>query len=134
MGRRRLILLAALVLGVSAIVASLSTPERDGSSDQPPEEARPGRTREPTGPTRELTVDARRPRRVAIEAGTHVVLHVEVPEAGEVTIPGLGLDRAAEPGTPALFDILADRPARFDIAFRPIGGRPRRAATLVVEG
>jgi hypothetical protein len=135
MDRRRLILLAALVLAVSAVVASLSAPQRDDSSEDSTRETAPGSIAEPTGPTRELTLDAGRPRTVTVVPGTHVLLRVEVPEAGEVTIPGLGLDRAAEPGTPAAFDILAEKPGRFDVAFRSIGGdRPRRAATLVVEG
>jgi hypothetical protein len=132
MDRRRVLLLAALVLGTAALIASLSTPRDDPSDDDPPPE--PTRTTpDATEPTRELRLDVTRRTVITVARGSHVVLRVEVPEPGEVAIPELGLTANAQPGTPATFDVLAERTGRHELTFVPAGGELRRAGTLVVE-
>jgi hypothetical protein len=132
MDRRRVLLLAALVLGTAALIASLSTPQGGGSdNDSPPGPSQT--TTEAAEPTRELRLDVTRRSIITIARGSHVVLRVEVPEPGEVAIPELGLTGNAAPGTPARFDVLAERTGRYDLIFVPAGGESRRAGTLVVE-
>jgi hypothetical protein len=136
MARRRLILLAALVLGVSAMVTALSTPPGDGSGGETERESGGSTGTAPPRPARELrelTVNASEPRTVTVARGTHVLLRIEVAEAGEVAIPRLGLTGFGEPGTPAAFDILAERPGRYEVTFDPAGQEPRQAGTLVVD-
>jgi hypothetical protein len=130
MDRRRLLLLAALALGVSALIASLSAAPPDGSDGDPA----PSTTAESparTGPTRKLALNAARPETQRVARGTHLVLSVEVPGPGEVSVPELGLSANAEPGTPAAFDILAEREGSYDVAFVPAGGETRRAGRRV---
>jgi hypothetical protein len=134
-GRRGWILIVGAVLLMAAVTASLAPAPRetdDGRSDQPPPATRPPENRAP-GAVRELAIDARRPATEEVARGTHVVLRVSVPSAGEVTVPGLGLTGFASPGTPAVFDLLAERTGRFDVMLEAAEGEPRRAGTLVVR-
>ena len=48
-------------------------------------------------------------------------------------MPGLGLVQAVEPGTPAVFDVLATRPGRYDVAFEPVVGRAVRIGRVIVS-
>jgi hypothetical protein len=132
MDRRRVLLLAALVLGTSALIASLSAPRDRGSGGEPPAGA-PTTTAPSARPTPEARLDAARPGVVTVARGSHVVLQVEVPEPGEVAIPRLGLTASGQPGTPARFDILAERTGRYGVEFVPTGAASRRAGTLVVQ-
>jgi hypothetical protein len=129
--RRAMLLFAAVVLGLSAVIASLSSTP-GGDSRQDVSVRTPAERPQPTGPTRELTFDAARPRTRSVARGTHVVIRIATPEPGEVAIPPLGLSGTAAPGTPASFDVLAERPGRFDIGFAAVAGATRRAGTLVV--
>ena len=140
---RRALLLFAIVLGMAALVASLSRPieDRRGESTTPtetapgPETAAPG---PPTGGTAELpktvVFEASRNESKKLEAGTAATVEVEVSEAGTVDIPDMGLTDAAEPTTPAQFDILATRPGRYPLLFTRAGGEQTAepAGTLVV--
>jgi spore germination cell wall hydrolase CwlJ-like protein len=130
--RRRVLLALALVLGLSALLAALVPSDRDQSgSDRPaPAETSP---REAGGGAQSLTFDAARPRSRSVTAGTRVSLEVRVPDAGQVTVAGLGLNAPAEPGTPAAFDVLAEDAGRYELSFSPIAGAARPAGTLVVS-
>jgi hypothetical protein len=62
-----------------------------------------------------------------------VVLQVAASEPGQATVQGLDLVGAAEPATPARFDLLASRPGRYVVAFqRAAGGTARTVGTLTV--
>jgi hypothetical protein len=141
---RRALLLFAIVLGLAAVAASVSRP-RDNNPPEttatepapriepgtapeapPPGEAGPGST--------DVTFDANRPRAYRIGAGQAATVVVEVPEAGQVSIDGLGMTDTAEPTTPASFDVLTPNAGRYAVTFMPAGSpTPLAAGTLVVE-
>ena len=130
---RRILLLFALVLGLSAVVAALA----------PPPEDEPERTEEPvlegaaaTGvERRELRMSAREGRREPAtrraETGSRVTLAVAVPQPGDIEIERLGLRQAADPRAPARFELLARPEGRFGVLFHPLRGRPRLVGRLV---
>jgi hypothetical protein len=128
---RRAILLFALVLGVTALVASVS-PSRDSGTPAPPAAVAPPPS---GGPPRTLAFDSRpgsRPALRTARAGEHVVLSVASTAGGLVTIPRLGRAQSASPATPALFDLLAPPGGRYDVMFAASGlDAPRRVGTLV---
>jgi hypothetical protein len=132
--RRRVLLAVALVLGLSALLAALAPGERDesksGSGEPTVAETSP---REAGGGTQALIFDAARPRSRSVTAGTRVTLEVRVPDAGQVSLEGLGLNAPAEPGTPAAFDVLARAPGRYELTFSPVAGSERPAGALVVS-
>ena len=135
MRRRACILIAAAVLLMAAVTASLMPAPREGTDDggdAAPPATQPAPSR-PPGDDRELEMDVARPATEEVARGTHVILRVSAPAAGEVTIPRLGLSGFVEPRTPAVFDLLAEETGRFDVLVRPAEGKPRRAGTLVVR-
>jgi hypothetical protein len=127
---RRVLLLFALVLGVSALVASLAPPpEEDEEPPEPaPTVATPG-ARPPTDLSAPVRLRARddgsRPPIRRVEAESSFSLEVAVPETGDVVIDQLGLRQTADPLSPARFDLLASPPGRHAVAFVPVRG-PRR--------
>lgn len=135
---RRALLLFAIVLGMAALVASLSRPidERRGdttSREPPPAEpptAGPAPTRALPAP---LVFRASENESRRVPAGDAVTVEVTVDEAGSVEIPDLGLGAPADPVTPARFDVLASRPGRYRLTFTPAGdGQAEPAGRLVV--
>ena len=130
---RRVLLLFALVLGLSALVASIAPPpeseDEEAARDKPAlEQAAPGGPA--VGPPSvSLTVpDAggQAPtRRVVV--GSSFTLEVSVPEPGDVVLEGLGLRQSADPLAPARFDLVAQPPGRYQVAFLPVGGDRRTA-------
>jgi hypothetical protein len=131
---RRALLLFAVVLGVAAIVTSLSRPERaerdDGSglpdASDPSASPRPLRAR-----AAPITFSAAEPRARRLETGRPATVTVKVSAPGQVELGGLGLSAPAEPLTPARFDVLERRPGRYDIRYTPAkGGEARIAGTL----
>jgi hypothetical protein len=80
-----------------------------------------------------LTFDALKDQTKRLPEGTAVTVEVAVAEPGDVQIPGLGLSAAAEPLTPARFDILATSPGRYELLFDPATSEmPQPAGKLVV--
>jgi hypothetical protein len=140
---RRALLLFAIVLGLAAVAASVSRP-RD--SEQPPATTtekgasptvEPGHA-EPQGEAGpgsvDVSFDALHPEAQRIQAGQAATVVVEVPDAGQVSIEGLGMTAAAELVTPARFDVLASNPGRYPITFMPAAStEPLEAGTLVVK-
>ena len=61
-----------------------------------------------------------------MRAGDAATLEVSVPEAGTVAIADMGLSAAADPFTPARFDIFPTKPGRYPLRFIPAGGGARR--------
>jgi hypothetical protein len=145
---RRALLLFAIVLGLAAIAASLSrtgdedplrAPQQATTSTPEPEPETTPRaapreeTTEVADGTTTVELNAAEDKSARIEAGRSVTLEMAVVEPGEVTIPDLGLTAAADPLTPALFDLLVTSPGRYVIEFTPSeGNETRSAGTLVV--
>jgi hypothetical protein len=133
---RRALLLFAIVLGLAAVVASVSRPDRasrtGGSEREPAPGPRPSVPARSSEPVRLSAEQRKAIRRLAV--GRPAVVSVSSPRSGLVSIPALGLTRAAEPGTPARFDVFETRPGRFPVVFSPAGGEgQRRIGTLVLR-
>ena len=135
---RRALLLFAIVLGLAAIVASVSRTDRGSHSEPPRPRAGPTPPRGETPRAAEAVLvrfaasEHRTVRRLAV--GRPAVVSVTAGQAGLVSIPGLGLSRSAEPGTPARFDVFQTNPGRFGVVFSPAGSeRQKRVGTLVLR-
>jgi hypothetical protein len=136
---RRVLLLFAIVLGVAAVITSVSQPrnpggERDAAPAGPPStpRAEPG----PGAPPRaELEIeDGARPALERLEIGRPATLSVKVREPGFVEIPSLGLSGFGEPLTPARFEILAREQGSHTVRFTPSGqSESRTIGTLRIE-
>ncbi len=143
---RRALLLFAIVLGLAALAASLSRP-RDDEPSPPPEQATTSTPAEEPAPeaspreeptevadtsgTIAMDADAEETRR--LEAGRSASVEVTVDKPGQVAIPELGLTGAADPLTPARFDVLVNTEGRYPIEFTPAGtGESGAAGTLIV--
>jgi hypothetical protein len=142
---RRALLLFAIVLGLAAIAASVSRSPDDSGDDEPPAVV-PSESEEPSSPSlspgdtepvsgvRELVFEADRDQTRQLDAGQPATVLVEVEEPGMVEISDLGLSAAAEPLTPARFEILTSNPDRIDITFTAAEDDfPGPAGTLVVR-
>jgi hypothetical protein len=144
---RRVLLLFALVLGLSAVVASLAPPpdeENEGSQPDSPTttvlttpEAKPRETRTvervrftaPDPADRSFKTPTRLvPRDVALS------VIVEVPEPGDVVLDGLGLRQSAEPLSPAHFELLASPGGRWAVLYIPVRGETRLIGRLQFGG
>jgi hypothetical protein len=141
MGRvhiRRAMLLFAIVLGVAALVASLSPPlderQADTTPSEPPSSAPSTATATPAPePSRALEFDAAEDESLRVPTGQSATVLVAVDEPGQVNIPDMGLTQPANPNTPARFDILAPSPGRYDLLFSPAGrSESESAGELVV--
>jgi hypothetical protein len=136
---RRALLLFAIVLGLAAIAASVSRPG-DSADRTATSRTAPGATEPPAAvpgtdvpPPVEVTFPAGDRSTQRIEAGQAATVLVEVEEAGQVDISGLGMSATAEPLTPARFEVLTSATGRYPITFEPAGGDAQsRAGTLVV--
>jgi hypothetical protein len=137
------LLLFAIVLGMAALVASLSRPIEQrrtettpstGREPGPPTAAPSPAPTEPTGtgaPLR-LSLEASENESVRMRAGEAATVEVAVPEAGSVDIPDLGLTTPADPVTPARFDVLPTRPGRYPVIFTPASGESAESAGRLV--
>jgi len=127
-------LLFAIVLGLAAMAAALTRPaaQRSTSSPAPPP---PGRATRETRPAAQIRFDtAQRPRTRTTQVGRRTVVTVDVENPGQIELDGLGLSAAAEPLTPARFDLLALRAGRYDVLYTPAGELAnRRAGALRVS-
>lgn len=137
---RRALLLFAIVLGFAAVAASLAPPPTeetatDSTTAQPLPPPPPPDAPPVAGAPEELrfVTGGERPERRTIEAGERAVVTVAVDDRGQVAIAGLGLVQAAEPGTPARFDVLASRAGRYEVTFRPVEGEPVRIGIIEVD-
>jgi hypothetical protein len=138
---RRALLLFAIVLGLAALVASLSRPIEDRRTQSTtPTAPGPPTATEGTAPATDtaalpktLTFQAAMQESKKLRAGTAATIQVAVSTAGSVDIPDMGLTAAADPVTPARFDLLPTRPGRYPLLFTPAGGHTAEpAGSLVV--
>jgi hypothetical protein len=136
---RRALLLFAIVLGMAALVASLSRPvddRRDETTERERARSEPGPAVAVPAPAPEqpgtLLFDAAEDQTRRLPEGTAVTLEVVVDEAGNVRIPDLGLSAPAEPLTAARFDILATEPGRYELVFAPAGAETTEPAGELV--
>lgn len=137
---RRALLLFAIVLGLAALAAAVSRPanvddEPTPTTPQAQAPASPPPSNGSTGsPPTVIAFDAAHPRARGLEADRAATVVVKVQSAGMVTIPGLGVSDAAEPHTPAQFDVLGTKPGRYAIEFEPADAtEATRAGTLVIK-
>jgi hypothetical protein len=142
---RRALLLFAIVLGLAAIAASVSRPREEASdrSDSPASAPPSSTDRDPTvspgsapvsQPAAEVTLDATREQKRRISVRQPATVLVEVDEPGQVQIEELGLSGAADPLTPARFEVFATEPGRYELSFVAAGtDEEESAGTLVVE-
>jgi hypothetical protein len=139
---RRALMLFAIVLGMAALVASLSRPPAERARTAPREEPGPGTA--PTGPEtattapvdnppRPLSFDAASRDRRRLPVGRAATLEVTVDEPGSVEVPDLDLSASADEHTPARFEIFLTRAGNYEILFTPVrGDESRPAGSLVV--
>ncbi|HYH58715.1 MAG TPA: hypothetical protein VD790_05800 [Thermoleophilaceae bacterium] len=134
---RRVLLLFALVLGLSALVAAIapSPEDRDeGSQEAPTERPAAGTaTLQPASVSLSVPPPGARSSMRRVPAGSSFTLAVSVSEPGDVVLEGLGLRQTADPLTPARFELLADPPGSHAVAFVPVAGDRRRAGRIEFE-
>ena len=132
---RRILLLFALVLGLSALVAALAPPpDESGERDEPAVEASPRSGAPPRVVRLAVPRGTETPPTRRVAPGARVSLEVTVSRAGEVEIDELGLRQAADPRAPARFEFIAPRTGQADLVFHPVGGRARLAGRLSFAG
>ena len=128
--RRALIAFALVFAAVTAVsVISASREEDDGPAAPPPAPR----------PAAATTVEVafRHPVQGVppvrdIPTGSHVVITVQAAAPGNVEIADLGLLQPVGPGTPAVFDVLADRPGRYDVSLLSVAREGTKLGTLAV--
>ena len=142
---RRALVLFAVVVGLAAVAASVSrqSTDSDKPDDQPTAPAEAPKTpmaealpksAAPSESKVEVVFKANRDQTRRLDAGQPATVLVESEEPGLVEIPDLGLTAAAEPLTPAQFDVLVDQGGRYGIDFTPASGdTASKAGTLVVR-
>jgi hypothetical protein len=135
---RRALILFAVVLGLTALVAAIAPRGGDDNSSststpQPPPTTTPESAT--AGPTR-IALTAKRkgsPETKRVKAGTHAIVRVQVDQPGQVSIPALGLTDDAEPRTPAAFDVFFANPGRATVELLPAAGEQRRVGTIEIQ-
>jgi hypothetical protein len=141
---RRALLLFAIVLGLAALAASVSRSPSDHTSKTAPTRFPPARQETTPAPTleagpplrvaRTVEFDAAKPRTRRVLAGTPITVVVNVDRPGQVDIPALGVTDAAEPLTPASFELLPMDTGPAAVLFTPAGtSEERNAGTLLVR-
>jgi hypothetical protein len=121
---RRLLVLVAVLMGLTAVAAGFATrpPTRTTTQDpvSPPE---PSRT---ASPTVERFVSVSEPTSVSVEEGSELRLTVRGDTLDVVELVGLDQLQAVAPESPAVFDLIADRPGSYPIRLTQSGERAGR--------
>jgi hypothetical protein len=125
---RRLLLLVAIMMGITALAAGLTAPPVERRQAQPPPPSL-GEARPPAAPPVVRTLDADAPRTITVAEGDELRLTVHADDLDVVELSGLDRIQAVSPQTPAIFDVLADEPGSDPVLLRQSGGR---AGTLEV--
>ena len=137
---RRAVLLFAIVLGLSAIAASISPPSRQAQPSSNRTTAATTAQAPPLPRARLKAVTMRVPtgrRRPAVRLAPegHVAVFVSSATPGDVTIGNLDLTQTVEPGTPATFDLFATSAGRYPVTFTPAAGTAvTHVGVIVIRG
>jgi hypothetical protein len=131
---RRVLLLFALVLGLSALVASLApAPSRNSKGrDEGAQDAAITPPGEPAAAQLLRFRSGARPATRRVAAGTRLAVDVQVSEPGDVQLGRLGIQQSADPLTPAHFDLLAPAEGRYDVIFDSVSAPSRLVGRIAV--
>jgi hypothetical protein len=130
---RRVLLLFALVLGLSALVAALApAPEEEESQPAEPTTVEAGAPQPFLKPGLELRVRGPGAPLVTrrVDPGSSFSLTVSAREPGDVILEGLGLRQTADPLSPAHFELLASPRGNHAVTFVPLEGKSRVVGRL----
>jgi hypothetical protein len=133
---RRALLLFALVLGMTAIAASVAPPPTEEDADDrtsAPETPEPTRPERGSAPFRYPLDRGARPAVRRVEPEQPLTVTVEASEPGRATIPLLGRVASVTPNDPARFDLLTPMSGSYDVRFEPVEGEPKRLGKIVVR-
>lgn len=132
---RRAILLFALVLGLTALAASVSPTHQSSTTVGAPADTPPAPRQSSLLRTVTFTTEAgARPVTRTARTGEHLLLDVASAQGGLVTIPRLGRTASVDASAPAQFDLLAPAAGRYDVLFSGGGvDEPQRVGTLVTR-
>jgi hypothetical protein len=137
---RRLLILVAVLMGLTALAASLAPPPPEGGRGQPGASPSPAPPAAATpvpgdgGGTVTASISASGsaiPRKVTAVRGDLVDLTVSGDVIDTVSIARLGVLEPMDPGSPALVQLYADTPGRFPIRLLDAG---RQIGTLLISG
>jgi hypothetical protein len=129
---RRALLLFALVLGLTALAASIApAPRSDQPAVRPPPPATTPGAREQSTVAFSSPVPGPRPPQRRVAAGAHVIVTVTAGGPGQASIPLLGRTASMTVDSPARFDLLAPPPGSYPVVFTSAAGEPTRVGTLV---
>lgn len=132
---RRMLVLVAVLMGLTALVATLAPPERGrrGPQATPAPQATTAPQARATGAadvTATLSTDQdRRPRTVRAELGDQIAIQVDSDVADSVSLGDLDV-QPTEPGLPARFELLADTPGSYPLV---VVSNDHRIGTLQVR-
>lgn len=137
MAGRRFLLLVAVLMGLTALAASVA-PRDPSLRDRAERERRATPSAQPSPGTPTDTTVARveelsaeeSPQRVIAERGELIELQVSADAVDAVTIRGLDAIQAVDPESAAIFNLLAERPGSYPIELLESG---RRIGTLVIK-
>jgi hypothetical protein len=124
-----------VVLGLAALAASFSRPVQRSEQRAPIDSTGLPELAPEPAPSETASIrfsEGGRQERRVLRAGSPAVVTVKVKRPGQVALEGLGLTAAAEPLTPARFDVLPSEPGRHYVRFAPAGGQPRVIGVLRV--
>jgi hypothetical protein len=129
-------MLFALVLGLTALAASIAPAPRVGETETTP--APPAAPPAPsTDEPGEVQVKFRAPRARGkpparkVVPGRPLVVEVASKAPGQVRIPRLGRIASVTETVPARFSVLAPAAGRYDVLFEPTGGEIERVGSIV---
>ena len=134
---RRALLLFALVLGLTALAASVAPPPRTETEPAPaPAPPPPPDSAGAAGPTT-LSFHAppkgEKPPEREAAPDDHVIVKVNAESPGQVTIPDLGRTATVTESVPAQFNILAPEPGTYEVMFEGVGEEPTRVGAIVTR-
>jgi hypothetical protein len=125
---RRFLILVAVLMGLTALAASVAPRQQVQRDDRAEATPTPSAAGSPTIATVEKTLTTSGDTRVRVREGDLVELTVTGPERDSVSV--LGRLDAIDPTTPARFSLLAGEPGEYPIE---LVAADRRIGTLVVR-